>query len=132
MSFVFNPITGALDVVNDSNDLVLRSSTALSVGDVVVDIDGFAVKASVAEPENRSKVVGLVSKTVVAGKLVRVANNELLENNSWSFVPEAPVFLGLNGEVTQQPFLGTFVLQLGHAVTPTKIFVRVGISVLRA
>lgn len=96
---------------------------------VTVNSTGQAVLASSDNVAHQDRVVGI---TTTSGSVVTVKSSGSLTNAQWNWVVNNPVFLGLNGELTQQPFTGVITQQLGFAKTPTSIFVRVNHGVRRA
>lgn len=94
---------------------------------VTTDADGDAVYASAAELGHGGRVLGV---SLRAGLSVQVRTAGVVRNPGWSWEPQAPLFVGLEGEITTQQ-VGRFSQAIGYARTPTEIFVRLGRAILR-
>jgi len=68
------------------------------------------------------KVLGMTTGAASAGALATIQVGGELTEPSWSWTAEAPLYLGANGQVTQSPPASGFVLNLGFAISATKIF----------
>ncbi len=67
-------------------------------------------------------VAGITTGAVIAGAPATVVTTGSLEHSGWTFSPNLPVFLGLNGALTQTvPGGAVFSKVLGIAITPTRI-----------
>lgn len=82
---------------------------------------GKVVPASSAVAEHAFNVMGLTTNAAIADDLLTVIDTGLVEQLGWTWTPNAPVFLGLNGSVTQTPNTGVFSKPVGVALSPTKI-----------
>lgn len=51
-----------------------------------------------------------------------------VENTGWNFIPNQDLYLGIDGEITPN-LTGLFVNHVGYAITPTKIFLKIGRSI---
>ena len=92
---------------------------------VVLNASGLAVVADASIPEHAYKVLGLTLGAAAAGSSVDVLRSGELDEPSWHWTLDAPVFLGQNGLLTQDlpapPSL--FSLIVGFPVTTTKLFI---------
>jgi hypothetical protein len=67
-------------------------------------------------------VFGISLNAAATGENVDVRLMGTLEHLGWSFTPEAQVYLGLDGAITQTvPVSAVFIKPLGYALTPTRI-----------
>ena len=85
----------------------------------VVSYDGTNI--SYASNDNSASAYTVVGVTRQAGTSVYVVREGELTDLSFSFTPNSPVFLGLNGALTQTAPSSGFVLQVAVALTTTKI-----------
>lgn len=84
---------------------------------------GEAVYADCTVLTDAQQVLGITLGAAMAGASVDVqASGEMVEP-SWSWTPGLPVFLGVNGLLTQTPPAVGFQLIVAVAVSPTKIIV---------
>ena len=70
-------------------------------------------------------VAGITPGAVEAGALTSIVCFSEMTEPSWNWTPEQPVFVGLNGVLTQTlPDTAVFSQVVGVATSPTSIFVR--------
>ena len=90
---------------------------------VVASSDNFigqAVYADHNDVSQSTKVLGITRGAVLAGNSVEVIDGGSINDPSWSWT-DGPLFLGVNGLLTQTaPSVG-FVLMVGKAVSATRI-----------
>jgi hypothetical protein len=67
--------------------------------------------------------LGITKHSAVVGQLTEVQILGTQQEPSWSWNPGEPVFLGLNGTLTQVTPTSGQVIVVGVAQTPTKIFI---------
>ena len=91
---------------------------------VYLDSNGNLQYASNDLAASMNTVFGVTLAAGIAGGTVRVLKAGFVEDPSWSFTLGIPVFLGVNGTLTQTPPSNTvFSLIVGFPVTTTKLFV---------
>lgn len=85
--------------------------------------------ASNSDASSINRVVGITLNAGAAGDLISINTQGDLEDPSFSLTPGLPVYVGLNGAMTQvyPDFTSgaAFVQILGFALTPTKLYVRI-------
>lgn len=111
--------TGGLVPLNV--DLSLTAGVNLSaLRAVTTDGSGNAVYAS-NDTLSNAVVVGITETAANAGGAVSVRTAGVVEDSSWTWT-KGPVFLGINGTLTQSaPTAGAIVVQIGRAITATKL-----------
>jgi len=68
---------------------------------------------------------GITNAAAIAGDSVEVVSAGEFENVGWNWTPGAPLFLGLNGFLTEvSPDTGVW-LQFATAISSTKIFINI-------
>lgn len=88
---------------------------------VVMDANGRCIIADPTNPHH-SSVSGITDHAVVAGAEVALVFTGSLEHSAWAFTVGSPVFLGLNGLLTQTlPTNAVFSKILGTASSPTRV-----------
>lgn len=104
-------------------------------------VEGYAVKVnalnqlercSAFEAGHLNTLIGLAKQTGNIGNVIAVAEDEYMTNTAWAWQPDKPVFLGTDGTLTQSLIGVLFVQQVGVALTPTKIVIRISQPIRRA
>lgn len=99
---------------------------------VTTNAAGLAIYADSATASHVDQVIGISRQAATAGTTFEVQDTGLIENPAWSWTVGKPLFVSLNGDISQDAFSGVFVQQIGFAKSPTEIAVRLGTAVLRA
>ncbi len=92
-------------------------------GHAVINLreDGLAYLASCDVLQDAYCSAITQNAAVISGTL-DIKSFGILEHSGWSFTPNTPVFLGLNGTITQSiPISALFIKTIGVALTATKI-----------
>lgn len=79
-----------------------------------------------AQPGHAGTVIGLTTGAALAGRSVAVQRAGLLIEPSWSWAPDAPVYVGPSGGLTQSPARtpGQRWQQIfGRAISPASIYI---------
>lgn len=88
------------------------------------DAAGQLVTCSCDTLSDALRVQGVSLASAVAGGGVNVRTAGLVENPAWTFTPNQPVFVGLNGALTQSlPVSAVFSRVVGLAVGATRLLV---------
>lgn len=104
-------------------------------------VEGYAVKVNALNQLERcsafnlthlNTLIGLAKQTGNIGNVIAVAEDEFMTNTAWAWQPDKPVFLGTDGTLTQSLIGVLFVQQVGVALTPTKIVIRISQPIKRA
>lgn len=104
-------------------------------------VEGYAVKLNALNQLERcsafnathlNTLIGLAKQTGNIGNVIAVAEDEFMTNTAWAWQPNKPVFLGTDGTLTQSLIGVVFVQQVGVALTPTKIVIRISQPIRRA
>ena len=119
----------------DPGGVAVTRITAEAVGGhrvVVQDSGGKVRYASSDDPSHAGRVLGITYHAAGSGAEVLVQTVDVMDEGSWSWVAGSPVFLGLNGLMTQDvDQAGVFVLVLGVAVSATSFFINKQIAIFR-
>jgi hypothetical protein len=106
--------TGVAAEALGGHRVVINSSAGLAYAD-----------ASVAD--HAVRVVGVTLSAAVGGQPVPFQSSGKITEPSWSWTPDADIFLGLNGLLTQSiPGTAVFAQRLGFALSPTEMWVELG------
>lgn len=105
-------------------DLVSPYVAAADLGGhrVVCAVPGGVDLASSDAADSAGAVIGLTTAAAAAGTPVSVVTHGPVVEPSWSFVI-GPVYLGLDGLLTQDPPTTGCVLRIGRATAPTVLLV---------
>ena len=90
---------------------------------VVRVLAGEAIYADHTTVADANLVLGITRGAVVGGALAQIQTGGLMTEVSWAWTPDAPVFVGAAGVLTQTAPLAGFNLIVGVATSPTQIFI---------
>lgn len=92
---------------------------------VILDASEDLFYASNTVLADAEKVLGMTTNAAPIGGSATVQRSGELEEPSWSWTLDTPIFLSSNGQMTQtRPSAsGSFVLQVAFPITPTKVFI---------
>lgn len=79
--------------------------------------------ASASSLEHINSILGITTNAAVADGPVFVQTYGEIEEPSWNWAVNQPIYLGTSGALTQVAPAAGFILILGHAITPTRMFV---------
>jgi hypothetical protein len=139
MGFVWNPITGQLDISGqagsgpsqDAVRLVISrvASETISAMQLVKSDNSTHVSLSTSNGSfEDSEVLGLALGSANIGQFVDILIFGAVQDNSFSFTLNEPVFLGVNGLVTQSiPVLLTssHFVRIGKAIAVDELFLNI-------
>lgn len=132
----------AYTLYDTSNPLpapTVETEIALPCAEMIVE--GYAVKVNALNQLERcsatnladlNTLIGLAKQTGNIGDIIAVSEDEFMVNTAWAWQPKKPVFLGTDGTLTQSLIGVLFVQQVGVALTPTKIVIRISQPIKRA
>ena len=93
---------------------------------VLLNAQGDAIYADARQLSHAEVVVGLTVFAAVQGQSIDIVRVGIVEEPSWSWVADQPVYLGLDGVPTQTlPPGALFGLVVGFPITPTKLFMSI-------
>jgi hypothetical protein len=103
------------------------ATTALSIHKMVALIGGSLVLADQTNLAHADAIAGLTLNAAAVGQKPQLARAGLIEDSSWSWTPGQPIFLGTNGNLTQDGSTITsgFLMQVGWVPEPTKIYLEI-------
>lgn len=110
-----------------STSIARISSAALGGHRMVANtVDGRLGYASSDDLQSAFTILGMTLNAVSANGSVEVQSAGLVTESTWTWTPNLPIYLGLNGLLTQAvPTTPTalFSLVVGFALSPTSIFI---------
>lgn len=100
------------------------AATAISGHTVVtLDVTGKALPADPTVAAHAHAVIGISLNAASAGGQLTVVDSGLLTHLGWSFEPGLPVFIGMDGVITQTPPSAVWQKVVGVALSATSIVV---------
>jgi hypothetical protein len=114
-----------------NNSAIFEAGEIVSALKVIrISALGRAVKASSANLADINRAIAVAVTAAIQGQnLISVTAGEI-ENAFWNWMPSAPIFLGLDGTLTQTPPDSGFLQIIGNAETATKMKVNIQQGVL--
>ena len=85
-------------------------------GHRVVTITGFY-----AEPSDSNIIAGVTKAAAISGSFVEITSKGLMTEPSWNWTPNAAIFVGPNGTLTQSPPTSGFIRRIAWAISSTSI-----------
>ncbi len=82
--------------------------------------------ASANEPEDAATVFGISVAAAASGAPIVIRTGGIETFSGWAFTPGDPVFVGVNGLLTQTPPTTGAEIQIGVAIAATTLLVRIG------
>lgn len=92
---------------------------------------GQAILASSDDITHVGRILGVADHSAQVGQTLKVKTIGELKNVTWNWTARHPLFLGLNGDFTQNPLTGTHTVQVGYAVNSTTILLNIGHPIIR-
>lgn len=90
---------------------------------VLVGTDGLVRYASAQNPDHLGRVGGVAMNAGLPGDEIRFVSFGDLEEPSWDWDVDLPVYLGADGHLTQTEPVTGFLQIIGMPAGPTKLFV---------
>jgi hypothetical protein len=91
---------------------------------VTLDSNGDLKYATCTDAAHAGRVIGITTHAADAGAPCSVQTFSTMNESSWSWTPDQPVFLGADGAlVSAPPPDAAFVMVVGFAISPTVLFI---------
>jgi hypothetical protein len=89
---------------------------------VVVDANGLLAAADATDPEHVGRLTGMVENAYSAGAPAAVVAGGIVNHAGWTFTPQALLYAGVNGQLTQTlPPGASWAQTVGYALTATRV-----------
>jgi len=130
-------INKGVKIINEINsaevldDVVLYGMT-ISALKVVYMNAGKAYIASSGELSQANRVIGVAVDACTVGHSGRIRKQGYMKDNSWHWQLDKPIFLGINGALTQTAPVSGFVCQIAVPISSNEIDISIRISILRS
>ena len=103
--------------------ILLASGSPLSGHRAVVMVPGIGMRyADPLSDDDSGAQIGLLLQATSPGNVGNVQFSGLVEEPTWNW-NYGPIFLGLNGVLTQTPISHGWILVIARAIAPTKIII---------
>ena len=120
---VINVLTGATIINNYGSDTVAVTAAENLGGHRIVTVEGYYASKDTATDKN--KVLGMTTGAVNSGSEATVQVSGFIEESSWNWNVDLPVFLSTNGQLTQSAITSGFSLIVGKPRTATNMFISI-------
>ena len=98
---------------------------------ITLNTAGKAIKATNTNSKHSAAILGVTSAAVTTGSQVAATDIGLVTNPGWGLTIDMPVYLGLNGVLTQTiPVSPSFIKQLGIAISSDSVLVSIETSII--
>lgn len=118
-----NVLTGATITNNYGADTVAITAAENLGGHRIVTVEGFYASKDTATDKN--KVLGMTTGAVSIGSEATVQVSGFIEESSWNWNVDLPVFLSTDGQLTQSAITSGFSLIVGKPRTATNMFISI-------
>ena len=118
-----NALTGATIINNYGSDTVAVTAAENLGGHRIVTVEGYYASKDTATDKN--KVLGMTTGAVSSGGEATVQVSGFIEESSWNWNVNLPVFLSTNGQLTQSAITSGFSLIVGKPRTATNMFISI-------
>jgi hypothetical protein len=118
-----NVLTGATIINNYGSDTVAITAAENLGGHRIVTVEGFYASKDTATDKN--KVLGMTTGAVSIGSEATVQVSGFIEESSWNWNVDLPVFLSTDGQLTQSAITSGFSLIVGKPRTATNMFISI-------
>jgi hypothetical protein len=120
-------LQGIRGTAGQDNTFITRNTAHIVSGERVVRLTANGtVEYASNEPGGYQNSAGLTKHSAIEGQPVQIASFGDYEFNGWNWTPLLPIFLGVDGFITQTPPTSGVSLQVATAISATKIFIKIG------
>jgi len=118
-----NVLTGATIINNYGSDTVAITAAENLGGHRIITVEGYYASKDTATDKN--KVLGMTTGAVSIGSEATVQVSGFIEESSWNWNVDLPVFLSTDGQLTQSAITSGFSLIVGKPRTATNMFISI-------
>lgn len=117
--------TGGTGTVTSDTIMTLTSDRSLSGHRVVASVSGSLIYASRTNLDCVNNVVGILKDAVSAGGTASIQFRGYMDEPSWTWQLDRPVFVGLDGYLTQTPPSVGFSQQIATVISATRVLINI-------
>lgn len=107
------------------------AAEAINTGAVLASTAGGWSNADADNPLLASVIVGVALNSGLLGAPITAQTQGNYDNPNMNLTPGLPVYLGLNGGMTQAVNVGSILRQIGVALLPTRMLIQIGTPIQR-
>ena len=116
--------TIATEAFSSRSNIDLEAAVNLSALKVITtNVDGKAIYASSSNLDHFNKIVGINERAAVAGGEATVIFAGYMRDDDWTWDLDKPIFLGIDGALTQTPPSSGFRIIVAFPLSETDIIV---------
>jgi hypothetical protein len=111
--------------LSSNNDVFYLAAESLPLNyPVILNEDNKLEVAKASNLNHSNSFLGLNLFSVPINLTASIRNYGIVENDDWNWELNKPIFLGINGDLTQIPDIGiAFLLQIAKPITNKSIFI---------
>jgi len=110
--------------------LIARDDTNAYKVVVIDPVTGKFIVADHTDLDHADNIVGIILQSVLADGGSAVVTSGIVQNHTWSWSVQSPIFLSTNGDMTQTPPGSGFVVRIGTPLQATVMVVDIGPSII--
>lgn len=98
----------------------------------MIDEQGNATYASNDDPTHATRIVGMTTHAAIAGAPVAILTYGEITEPGWNWNVDQPVYLGIDGLITQIPPEAPdakFLVVVGFPISATALYINLGASI---
>ena len=118
-------VIGLTEALESIEKIDVTAGVSLGGHRAVYVQDRMALYASSDDDLSCDLLTGITMHYADQGSLIKVHTDGEVQESSWNWEPDRPVFLGLMGMLTQTPPAAGAIVQIGLALEPTVLLVRI-------
>jgi hypothetical protein len=112
------------DLLNIIAEMNINANTLVAVG-----VNGGVV---LANPNMQNFVIGLSVRAVSVGGQCEIITSGKVSNSGWNLIPNKEIYLGVDGEITHDPYSGIYTICVGRSLSPTSIILQIQLPIVRS
>jgi hypothetical protein len=109
----------------DSGGVTITAAAGLTTGTVVALTPAGAMPADPTNPGHAWAAAAVTTSSAVMGETLTAITTGRVTEQAWTWAPNAPVYCGAGGQLTQTSPTSGWLRIIGHAENPTTIFVQI-------
>lgn len=92
---------------------------------IVSDASGYALHADYTNLNHASCILGVSTTAVTDNSTLTIRSSGFLEEATWNWTLYQPIYLGVDGVLTQTPPASGFIQIVANVITPTKLLINI-------
>lgn len=109
----------------DAGGITVTAAAGLTTGTVIALTDAGAIPADPTNPAHSWAAAAVTTSSATTGDTLTAVTTGRVTETAWTWAPSAPIYCGTGGQLTQTPPTTGWLRVIGHAETPTTIFVQI-------